>query len=353
MEHWHKALLDSHATLEQAIEVLNIAAIRVGLIVDGSGRLLGTVTDGDIRRAMLNHMALTMRVTEVMNTKPKIAEEDWTQNRVLASLEQYKILQLPIINSEGRVIGLHDLHEIVNKHRHENPVFLMAGGFGSRLRPLTNDCPKPMLKIGNKPILEKILTNFIEAGFYRFFISTHYMPEVISDYFGDGEKWGVSIRYVHEEEPLGTGGGLGLLPHNEIDQPMFVMNGDLLTSVDLQSFLRFHSTNNGVATMCVREYEHQIPFGVIETEGMKLKSIVEKPTYRFFVNAGIYLLDPAVVKSVLPKNRVDMPILLEQEISAGNIVNTFPIHEDWLDIGRIDDFNRAQYLYGRISCLDE
>jgi NDP-sugar pyrophosphorylase family protein len=218
----------------------------------------------------------------------------------------------------------------------------MAGGFGTRLRPLTNNCPKPMLKVGDKPILEQILLNFVEAGFHRFYISTHYMPEVIRDYFGNGEKWGISIQYVHEEEPLGTGGALGLLPHDEIDQPLFMMNGDLLTSLNLHSFLEFHETHNGVATMCVREYEHQVPYGVITSEGTQIKSMVEKPVHRFFVNAGIYLLDPALVKSVVPGTRIDMPTLLEGQIDGGSAVNMFPIHEYWLDIGRMDDFHKAQ-----------
>lgn len=342
MKPWRKALVNSDVTLEQAIEVLDKAALRIALIVGEDDKLLGTLTDGDVRRALLKHLPLETSVTEVMNTQPKTAEQAWTESRVLAMLEQYELLQIPLVDSEGRVIGLANLHDILNKHRHDNPVFLMAGGFGTRLRPLTNNCPKPMLKVGEKPILEQILLNFVEAGFHRFYISTHYMPEVIRDYFGDGEKWGVSIKYVHEEEPLGTGGALGLLPHDEIDQPMFMMNGDLLTSLNLHSFLEFHERQNGVATMCVREYEHQVPYGVITSEGTQIKSMVEKPVHRFFVNAGIYLLDPALVKSVAPGTRVDMPTLLEQEIDGGKAVNMFPIHEYWLDIGRMDDFQKAQ-----------
>jgi NDP-sugar pyrophosphorylase family protein len=199
-----------------------------------------------------------------------------------------------------------------------------------------------MLKVGDKPILEQILQNFVDAGFHRFYISTHYMPEVIRDYFGSGEKWGVSIQYIHEDEPLGTGGALGLLPHGEIDLPLFIMNGDLLTSLNIHSFLEFHENHQSLATMCVREYEYQVPYGVITSEGTKIKSMVEKPVHKFFVNAGIYLLNPEIVKSVEPGTRIDMPTLLEQHIDAGRSVNMFPIHEYWLDIGRLDDFNRAQ-----------
>lgn len=342
MKPWRKALVNSDATLEQAIEVLDKAALRIALVVDANDTLLGTLTDGDVRRALLKHLPLETPVSQVMNAQPKTAEQSWTESRILAVMEQHELLQLPLVDAEKRVVGLANLHDILNKHRHDNPVFLMAGGFGTRLRPLTNNCPKPMLKVGDKPILEQILLNFVEAGFHRFYISTHYMPEVIRDYFGNGEKWGISIQYLHEEEPLGTGGALGLLPHDEIDQPLFMMNGDLLTSLNLHSFLEFHETHNGIATMCVREYEHQVPYGVITSEGTQIKSMVEKPVHRFFVNAGIYLLDPVLVKSVEPGTRIDMPTLLEGQIDGGNAVNMFPIHEYWLDIGRMDDFHKAQ-----------
>jgi dTDP-glucose pyrophosphorylase len=342
MKSWRKALVTSDATLEQAIEVLDKAALRIALVVDKSNKLLGTLTDGDVRRALLRHFPLDTRVNDVMNASPKTADQSWSERRILALMEQHELLHLPLVDREGFVVGLANLHDILNKHRHENPVFLMAGGFGTRLRPLTNKCPKPMLKVGDKPILEQILLNFVEAGFYRFYISTHYMPEIIRDYFGDGERWGVHIQYVHEEVPLGTGGALGLLPHEEIDEPLFMMNGDLLTSLNLHSFLEFHKKNNGLATMCVREYEHQVPYGVITSDGTKIKSMVEKPVHKFFVNAGIYLLDPKLVKSVERGTRIDMPTLLEKQIEAGDSVNMFPIHEYWLDIGRMDDFQKAQ-----------
>jgi dTDP-glucose pyrophosphorylase len=342
MKPWRKALVNNDVTLEQAIEVLENAALRIVLIVGEGEKLLGTLSDGDVRRALLKHLPLDTPVINVMNSQPKIAGIDWSENRILEVLEHHKLLQLPVVDDTGRVAGLASLHDLLNKHRYDNPVFLMAGGFGTRLKPLTNNCPKPMLKIGDKPILEKILQNFIDAGFHRFFISTHYMPEVINDYFGDGQKWGASIKYIHEEEPLGTGGALGLLPHEEIDRPMFLMNGDLLTSLNLKSFLEFHELQKGVATMCVREYEHQVPFGVITSQGTKIKSMVEKPVHRFFVNAGIYLLEPTLIRSVSAGTCVDMPTLLEREIENGKDVNMFPIHEYWLDIGHMDDFMMVQ-----------
>lgn len=349
MKHWEAAVVAPGTSLEQAIQVLDKAALRIVLVIDAEGQLLGTLTDGDVRRALIRHQSLAVAVEEVMNPRPQTATREWSKERMLSTMEELQLLQLPILDVQGRVIGLESLHDLLNKPRYDNPVFLMAGGFGKRLRPLTNDCPKPMLKVGDKPILELILNNFIQAGFHRFFISTHYMPELIRSYFGDGRQWGVSIRYIHEEEPLGTGGALGLLPHDEIDKPMFMMNGDLLTSLNVLSLLDFHREHPGSATMCVREYDYQVPYGVIESEGHCIRSIVEKPTQRFFINAGIYLLEPALVRSVAPGTRIDMPTLLESEIAENRAVNMFPIHEYWLDIGRMDDFDRAQTEVGGIT----
>ncbi|NVK29851.1 MAG: CBS domain-containing protein [Gammaproteobacteria bacterium] len=342
MKNWRQSIVPHSSNLASALEIMNHGRLKIGLVVDDDDVLLGVLSDGDVRRALLENFNLETPVTRVMNNTPKTALSDWTKFQIIAMMDKYDLLHMPIVSEDGQLKGLVSFQEALRKQRLENPVFIMAGGFGKRLRPLTNDCPKPMLKIGSKPILEHILNNFIEEGFYRFFISTHYLPEIIRDYFGDGEKWGVSIRYVHEDEPLGTGGALGLLPHHDINQPMFMINGDLLTSLSLRSFLEFHERQKGVATMCVREYQHQIPFGVVTSEGSKIKSMIEKPVHRFFVNAGIYLLEPALVRSCLPGTKVDMPTLLERQIHDGKVVNMFPIHEDWLDIGRIDDFSKAQ-----------
>lgn len=348
MKQWESTLIGPDASLEEAIATLDREALRIVMVVNDERVLLGTVTDGDVRRALLKHLPLDTKVSKVMCATPRAAAKEWSKERILADMEKYQLLQLPVINEKRQVIGLENLQDLLQKKVHDNPVFLMAGGFGTRLRPLTQNCPKPLLKVGDKPILELILEGFINAGFHRFFISTHYMPEMLREHFGDGSRWGVSIRYVHEEEPLGTGGALGLLPHDEIDLPMFMMNGDLLTTLDFQNLLEFHREHNGVATMCVREYEHCVPYGVIQSEGHRIRSMVEKPSYRFFINAGIYLLSPDLVKSVSPGTRVDMPTLLEREIAVGKDVNMFPVHEYWLDIGRMEDFQRAQREFGSL-----
>lgn len=342
MKQWEAALVSPGTSLENAIEVLDRAALRIVLVADEQRRLLGTLTDGDIRRALIRHLSMTSAVDEVMNPNPRVAGPDWSRDRLLQLMEQQQILQLPVVDEDKRIVGLENLHDLLNQKTLDNPVFLMAGGFGTRLRPLTNDCPKPMLKVGDKPILQLILENFVRAGFHRFYISTHYMPEVIREHFGDGSDWGVSIQYIHEEEPLGTGGALGLLPKDEIDLPLFMMNGDLLTSLNFQNLLQFHQEHPASATMCVREYEYQVPYGVIQSQGRHITSMVEKPVQRFFVNAGVYLLAPELVQRAPKSQHIDMPTLLKQEIAQQRHVNMFPIHEYWLDIGRMDDFRKAQ-----------
>lgn len=342
MKDWRSVAIFPDVTFEKAIKVLDEGGLRIVVVIDEGSRLLGTVTDGDIRRALLRHVPLDAKVQNIMCSTPIVASPNLSQDELLSKIEHHKILHLPIVSEDGVLLGLHTLHELIGSKRLENPVFLMAGGFGKRLFPLTESCPKPMLKVGDKPMLEIIIHSFMHFGFYKFFISTHYLPEVIRDYFGNGEKWGIEITYIHEDVPLGTGGALGLLPHDDINMPIFLMNGDILTKIDFRSLLEFHCLHGGSATVCVREYESTVPYGVIQSDGHRIKSIVEKPTYKHFISAGVYVLSPEVVRAVANGSVIDMPSLLENEINAGNVVNMFPVHEYWLDIGRIDDFERAQ-----------
>lgn len=342
MKNWKTIAVPPHTALETAIAVLDKGGRGIVIVTAPNDVLLGTVTDGDVRRALLRHLPMTTPVSEVMCTTPRVAEIHWTRDKTLSVMEATRLLQLPVVDSARRVVGVETMHEMLDRKRLDNPVFLMAGGFGKRLFPLTQDCPKPMLKVGDKPILELILQSFADAGLHRFYISTHYLPEVIRDHFGDGSRWNVSIQYVHEESPLGTGGALGLLPQDEIGLPLFLMNGDLLTGVNYRSLLDFHQRHEGAATLCVREYESQVPYGVVQSDGHRITQIVEKPVQRYFISAGIYMLSPELVRRVAPGERIDMPTLLEREIAAGRAVNMFPVHEHWLDIGRMDDFLRAQ-----------
>mgnify|MGYP006074553605 CR=1 FL=1 len=342
MNQWRKVLVKDSTSLQRAIEVLDEFGLRIVLVVDDADILLGTVTDGDVRRALLRSLPMDTPVNEVMNRNPKTARADWTESRIRTLMDGQGLLQLPLVDDAQRVVGLATLQGSLKESSRDNPVLLMAGGFGTRLQPLTNNLPKPMLKVGGKPILERILVDFVDAGFHRFYISTHYLSEVIREHFGNGEKWGVEIQYIHEDEPLGTAGALGLLPKGEIDLPVVIMNGDLQTSLNPQSLLEFHEERRSMATVCVREYEHQVPYGVITADGAKVQTMIEKPIHKYFVNTGIYLLSPELVKSVKPNIRLDMPTLLVQQIEQDKPVYMFPIHEHWLDIGQTADFERAQ-----------
>ena len=338
--HWKRALVGPEISIKEVLKIITSESSRIAVVVDGSGKLIGTVTDGDIRRALLTNKTLDSLVKEVMNDNPLYASLGETRKEMTEVMLKNDIFCLPIVDG-GKVVNLETLKHLLEPKNFNNAVFLMAGGFGKRLQPLTNKTLKPLLKVGEKPILEIILERLVTEGFKRFYISTHYMPEQIMDYFGDGEKWNVRITYIHEEEPLGTGGALGLLPKEEINEPLLLMNGDLLTNLDFKSLIEFHEKAKAYATLCVHEYEHTIPFGVITSEGTKVLSIDEKPSSKHFVNAGIYVLSEEIIKKSLSNCHIDMPNLLKNEISSGNEVNMFPIHEYWLDIGRIGDYEKA------------
>lgn len=338
---WKNILIKPSATLRDALNIIDSEALRIALVTDDDFNLVGVVTDGDIRRGLLKNLSLDDDVSLVMNSQPLTISQGISRKDVVKIMQSRGILAMPVVNG-NKVIGLETLQRYGSQLQYQNPVFLMAGGFGTRLRPLTDNCPKPLLKVGDKPILEIVLDSFIKAGFVNFYISTHYMPEMIRSHFGDGSKWQVNITYVHEAEPLGTGGALGLLPSDLADLPLILMNGDVLTNVDFERVLAFHNKNTACATMCVRDYEYQVPFGVINGEGNRIVSMVEKPIQRYFVNAGIYVVSPELRKSVQKNQRLDMPTLLEEAIAKNNDVLMFPIHEYWLDIGRIEDYQRAQ-----------
>lgn len=339
---WKNVLLPSSATILDALDVINKEGLRIALVTDKNDCLIGVVADGDIRRGLLNNLSLSDPITMVMNTNPTTAEIDTPKEELVELMRAKEILSIPLLQN-GKIVGLEILQNVLSKPKYSNPVFIMAGGFGTRLKPLTDSCPKPMLKIGNKPMLETIIRHFIKAGFSNFYISTHYMPEVIQNYFGNGEKLGVSIQYVYEDKPLGTGGALGLLPSDlSQEHPLIMINGDILTTIDYHKLLKFHNDNRADATMCVREYSYQIPYGVVNSEGQKITSMVEKPSYQYHVNAGIYVVSPQIINTVVKNSYIDMPTLLSHHIENNKNILMYPIYEYWLDIGRLDDFNKAQ-----------
>ena len=338
---WKSSLLDSQQDMKNAIKSLEDSMNRIAIIVDENKRLVGTITDGDIRRAILSGLPMDTKVNQFMNSNPTFIKPDASKDLVISLMRQKDILQTPIIDQDRKVIGLETLHNLLETKQIDNPVFLMAGGFGKRLAPLTNNTPKPLLKIGSKPILERIINKFIDAGFNDFYVSTHFQAEKIRDYFQDGADWNVSISYVHEDIPLGTGGALGLLPKEKINHPLIMMNGDLLSDINFIELLDYHQKHKAKATMCVSEYQLEIPYGVVNHDDHKLIRIDEKPKQKFFINAGIYVVEPSVINQITRNTVIDMTTILDNLVDSGEEVNVFPIHEYWLDVGQHVDFDKA------------
>jgi len=340
MNDYRKILVSPGASIRETIELIDSSAMQIALVVDGETHLLGTVTDGDIRRGILRGLSLDETIDKIMNRNPSVCNEDEPREAVIARMSARRLHHMPVVNKDGRLVGLETHEELLSPRERSNIVVLMAGGLGVRLRPLTENCPKPMLKIGGRPILETILLNFIEYGFSRFYISVNYMADVVKSYFGDGSRWGVQISYLHEDQRLGTAGALALLPEKPA-APLFIMNGDLLTKVNFAHLMDFHAAHKAKATMCVREYDFQVPYGVVKIESHSITAIEEKPVQSFFVNAGIYVLEPETL-NLIPKDVFfDMPTLFDKLIAAGKEVSAFPIREYWLDIGHLEDFERA------------
>ena len=316
------------------------------LVTRKDRRLLGVVVDSDIRKGILNGHGLSAPLSRVMNPRPVTLPHGASRAAIVRFFQAQRRANIPLIDERGCVRGLAQMSDyFAQAVERPNPVVLMVGGEGRRLRPLTEDRPKPLLTVGNRPILETILEQFIGAGFNRFYLAVNHQADQILRYFGDGRKLGVEIRYLHERKTLGTAGALSLLPRGFRD-PVIVMNGDLLTKIDFKALLSFHKEEGHLATLCVREYDFQVPYGVVVMEDHRLQSIVEKPTHRFFVNAGIYVLEPKILK-LLPRNRFfEMPQLLDKVRKTWRgSVGCFPIREYWIDIGQMNDYERAQTDY--------
>lgn len=346
MYDWKKVRLSVTADMQTAIELLDREAVRIALVVDDLGHLLGTITDGDIRRALLKRQGMETSVMDIMNDSPVTVGTDASRGEVFLEMKRRKLLHMPVVDASSRIVDMKMLQEQMFEPKHANPVLLMAGGFGKRLRPLTDKIPKPLLPMGDKPILEVILEKCIDAGFCNFIVSTHYKAEMVRDHFSDGSHWGVNIQYAHESEPLGTAGAIGLLPDDLPELPILVINGDLITSVDLDSLLRFHNEQGALATVCVKEYDHQVPFGVVEANGTRIASITEKPVFKYFVSAGMYVLEPQAIAAIRGRGYIDMPDFLDECIGSSEGVSMFPIHEQWRDIGRINEYQEALKMTG-------
>ena len=336
--------LNVDSTIENALSVIDSGAVKIALVVDTDNKLLGTLSDGDIRRGLLRKKSLNETIEDVYFKNPTTTNKGASKEDLLRLCLVNGIAQVPIVDEDRKVIDIFIIDDGLQKKQHKNHVVLMVGGLGTRLRPLTENTPKPMLEVGGKPILETIVKGFVDCGFTNITMCLGYKSDVIQDYFQDGSAFGASIDYIVEKKRMGTAGALTLL-EERLDNPFFVMNGDLLTNIDFEKMLDFHVDSNSKATMCVREYDIEVPYGVVNVANENITSIEEKPIHRFFVNAGIYLLEPDCIDLIPDNEFYDMPTLFEELIATKEKVVSFPLQEYWLDIGRIADYERANIEY--------
>jgi dTDP-glucose pyrophosphorylase/CBS domain-containing protein len=343
-----RLLLSKDATVRGAMECIDRNQIGIALVVDAELRLLGTITDGDVRRAMLADVALDAAVSTLIGHQadsnhvdrpiPLTAPVGSHPAELVSLMQRYDVRQIPLVDDAGRVESVSLLRDLIEVEGPPLRAVVMAGGYGTRLGELTRETPKPMLPVGDRPLLERIIEQLRDAGISHVNLTTHYRADEIARHFGTGESLGVQIEYVPEEEPLGTAGALGLI---ESESPILVMNGDILTRVDFKAMHRFHDEHGADMTMAVRPYEARIPYGMVELDGSRIASIAEKPLARGFVNAGIYLLNPDVCRLVSPGEALDMPQLIERLLEDRRTIVGFPLREYWLDIGRVADYEQA------------
>lgn len=338
---WRNALLGSEVTVRQVISNLEATAFQIVMVTSADGVLLGTITDGDIRRGMLRGLTLDSPIEILVHREALVVPPTIDRVTVRHIMRANRIHQLPIVDDRRRVVGLHLWEELDAPVARENLMLIMAGGLGTRLRPHTEECPKPLLPVGGKPMLEHIIERAVESGFRRFVIAVRYLGHMIEEHFGNGERWGVTIDYLREESPLGTAGAvamLGSLP----DGPIVVTNGDVLTDTSYGDLLDYHGRHRAEATMAVRLYEMQNPFGVVQIDGIAIEGFEEKPVIQSHINAGIYVLSPSVVEVLESGEACDMPELFNRLRHEGRRTIVYPVHEPWLDVGRPDDLELAR-----------
>ena len=337
---WRDSIVKINTPIKIAIERLNKVGIKIALVLDENFRLLGTISDGDFRRGMLSGLTLEDTVEKIMNKNPRTVNEGTSRLEILKLMNDTKILQIPIVDRNNFVIGLHLWDDISVQAKYSNIMVIMAGGKGSRLHPQTENRPKPMLLVAGIPILEHIIKRARSQGFNHFIIAINYLGQIIEDYFKDGHKFGVKIEYLHEDVPLGTAGALSLLSHKP-ERAFIVTNGDVITDINYSDFLEYHTVQNAAATVAVHTHEFQIPYGVVQINGLEVESYEEKPIVSSLINAGVYALDPDILDLITEPKFRDMPELLDISRDLKKKVIVYPLHESWIDIGRPIDLEIA------------
>ena len=337
---WQDTVLPIDSTLMRAINRLNDVAIKIVFVVDSEGRLAGTITDGDLRRGLMRGLTMEDPVQEIANPRPLVVPEGAGDDMVRALMQANKVLQVPVVNAVGKMVGLHLWDSLDTFSAHDHIMIIMAGGKGTRLLPHTETCPKPMVPVGNKPMMQHIIERARGQGFSHFILSLNYLGGIVRDHFGDGSAYDVRVDYVDEDEPLGTAGALSLLKPLP-EKPFVVTNGDVLTDINYRDLIDFRERNDANGVMAVRQHEWTNPYGVVHLEGMSITGFLEKPTTRSYINAGVYAFSPAVLDHLEWHRHCDMPTLFDRLREAGHRTIAYPMHEPWLDVGRPGDLKLA------------
>ena len=337
---WRDSIVKINTPIKIAIERLNKVGIKIALVLDDDCRLLGTISDGDFRRGILSGLSMEDTVEKIMNKNPRTVSEGAGRLEILKVMTDTKILQIPIIDKNNFVIGLHLWDDTSVQGEYSNIMVIMAGGKGSRLHPQTENRPKPMLLVAGIPILEHIIKRAQSQGFNHFIIAINYLGEIIEKYFKDGQKFGVKIEYLHEDVPLGTAGALSLL-NSKPERAFIVTNGDVITDINYSDFLEYHTAQNAAATVAVHTHEFQIPYGVVQINGLEVESYEEKPIFSSLINAGVYALEPGILDFIKEPRYRDMPEILDISRDLKKKVIVYPLHESWIDIGRPIDLELA------------
>ncbi len=341
--------LSINSTIEQALKVIDSSSLKLGIIVDDASKLIGVISDGDIRRALLSGINLNQKITKFINRNPIVCNLNESKDNLIQIAIKNKIYAIPIIDNDNNLVKIEKFEDLLSQKSHPNKVVIMAGGKGERLYPLTKKVPKPLIRIGKKPILQLIIENFVKDGYNNFFISVNYRSNMIKNFFKDGRSFGAKIVYLEESKKLGTAGSLGLIGE-KIDKPLIVVNADVLTTINYENMVNYHELNNSSMTVGIREYLNKIPFGVVNVKNEKVSSIVEKPINRYLVNSGIYILDPKILNYIKINESLDMPSLINKCLKDKLKISPYHIREYWRDIGQHEELRLAndefsEYFY--------
>ncbi|MCR6572386.1 nucleotidyltransferase family protein [Campylobacter insulaenigrae] len=331
--------LTENSSIKQALQTIGKLRVRLALVVDENDNFLGVISDSNIRKALINDYKLEDSIKKIYTKNPVVVQEDCDEKTLLNLSAKYDIYDFPVLDKNKKVIAIKSIASMLHKEKNKNNVILMAGGLGTRLKELTKNTPKPMLKVGNKPILESIITKFKEQNFENFIFCVNYKKQVIEKYFKNGDKFDVNIKYIKEKKRLGTAGALSLIK-DEFKDSFIVMNADILTELDFNKLLKAHKKSKALMSVCLREFIYQNPYGVVELSKNYIKDIKEKPVQKFLVSAGIYVCEPYVLKFLRENEYLDMPDFIKL-LMKENKINTFLIDDYWIDIGQIDEFKKA------------